>query len=218
MRRPPPDSLDRFTAPRVGDAPITRFDGHGLGQEPNNLAAIGSLTGYRTLRWGRNVELIVTDQRSYRSEEPTDMEEAKALSTEDFPEMIPQQAMEILDAAREYNHGKPPATVRSVDGSVEIPNVWKARPPQTVLGAEQKIWFLERLKSSKATWKIWGNTTATLDMRADPQNLPAGLTRSWPWLGYAGFGGGHHSTAYPERGDIYHFTLKHWTTPFPTLA
>jgi alkaline phosphatase D len=38
--------------------------------EPNNLLAINSLKGYRALRWGRNVELIVTDKRSYRSEEP----------------------------------------------------------------------------------------------------------------------------------------------------
>ena len=36
-------SLDRFDAPAVIDAPIERFDDHGLGQEPNNLAAIGSL-------------------------------------------------------------------------------------------------------------------------------------------------------------------------------
>ena len=218
MRRPNADSLDQFNGPRLVDAPITKFDDHGLGQEPNNLAAIGSLTGYRALRWGRNVELIVTDQRSYRSEEPTDMEEAKALSTDDFPEMIPQEAMEILDAAREYNRGNPPATIRSLDGKVEVPNIWKTRPPQTVLGAEQKAWFLERLKSSKAAWKIWGNTTATLDMRADPQNLPEGLTRHWPWSGYAGFGGGDHSTAYVERGEIYDFVLKNGITGFATVA
>ena len=42
---------------------------------------------------------------------------------------------------------------------------------QTVLGAEQKAWFLDQLKTSTATWKIWGNTAGTLDMRADPQNL-----------------------------------------------
>jgi alkaline phosphatase D len=217
MRRPHADS-DRFTAPTVVDAPISKFDDHGLGQEPNNLAAIGSLKGYRALRWGRNVELMVTDQRSYRSEEPTDTEEAKALSSDDFPEMIPEQAMEILDAARQYNGGNPPATIRSVDGTVEVPNLWKARPPQTVLGAEQKVWFLRRMKSSKATWKIWGNTTATLDMRADPQNLPQGLTRRWPWLGYAGFGGGDHSTAYVERGEIYDFVLENGITGFATIA
>ena len=31
-------------------------------------------------------------------------------------------------------------------------------------------------------------------MRADPQNLPAGLTKPWPGAGYAGFGGGDHGT------------------------
>ena len=52
---------------------------------PNNLAAIGSLTGYRAMRWGANVELIITDQRSYRSEEPSGMEEASPLSTQTTP-------------------------------------------------------------------------------------------------------------------------------------
>ena len=46
--------LATFNAPRLVDAPITSFDDHGLGQEPNNLAAIHSLRGYRALRWGRN--------------------------------------------------------------------------------------------------------------------------------------------------------------------
>lgn len=218
MRRPGEPSLDEFHPPRVVDAPIAKFDEHGLGQEPNNLAAIGSLTGYRALRWGRNVELIVTDQRSYRSEEPTDMQEAKALASDDFPEMIPQNAMEILDAARTYNQVNPPATIRSVDGKIEIPNVWRERPAQTVLGAEQKAWFLDRLSRSSATWKIWGNTTATLDMRADPQNLPQGLTKPWPWAGYAGFAMGDWSTAYVERGEIYDHVREHGITGFATVA
>jgi alkaline phosphatase D len=218
MSRPTSDSLEWFNGPKVEDAPVIKFDDHGLGQEPNNLAAIGSLRGYRALRWGRNVELIVTDQRSYRSEEPTDMAEAKPLANDAFPEMLPQEAMEIVDAARAYNDGNPPATIRSADGSVEIPNVWKQRPPQTILGAEQKTWFLKRLKESKATWKIWGNTTATLDMRADPQNLPEGITKAWPWAGYAGFGIADWSTAYTERAEIYDFVHEHEITGFATVA
>ena len=98
------------------DAPVSQFDDHGLGIETNNLAAVDSLKGYRALRWGRNVELIVTDQRSYRSEEPTGMEQAKPLLSDDFPQMMPQQAMEILDAARAYNNGNPPAAIRSTKG------------------------------------------------------------------------------------------------------
>lgn len=87
-------------------------------------------------------------------------------------------------------------------GSREIANFRKEQPPTTLLGAEQKAWFFERLQKSKATWKIWGDTVATLDMRADPQNLPAGLTKPWPGSGYAGFdaktGAGDHSTAYVD--------------------
>jgi alkaline phosphatase D len=149
ITKPSGPSLDRFDPPRVLDTPVTRFDEHGLGQEPNNLAATGSLKGYRALRWGRNVELIVTDQRSYRSEEPTDCPEAAPLSNDDFPEFIPEDAMEILDAGKTYNGGRPPASI--LFGSVEIANFYRDRPAQTILGAEQKAWFLERLRSSKAT-------------------------------------------------------------------
>jgi alkaline phosphatase D len=216
MAKPSGPSLDRFDPPHVADAPITHFDEHGLGQESNNLVAIGSLKGYRALRWGRNTELIITDQRTYRSEEPTAQEEAKQLTSNDFPEMIPQEAMEILDAARTYNNGQPPASVRF--GSVEVPNFTRERPAQTILGAEQKTWFLERLRRSEATWKIWGNTTATLDMRADPQNLRPGITKPWPGVGYAGFGGGDHSSAYVERGEIYDFVQNHGITGFATVA
>jgi alkaline phosphatase D len=216
MRKPSGASLDKFEAPHVVDAPIGKFDQHGLGIEPNNLAAINSLKGYRALRWGRNVELIVTDQRSYRSEEPLDREEAKAFSSEDFPEFVPEEAMAILDAGRSYNGGNAPAFIRY--NGTDIPNFCKNAPAQTILGEEQKRWFLQQLRKSEATWKIWGNTTATLDMRADPQNLPSGLTRPWPGAGYAGFGGGDHSSAYVERGEIYDFIRDHGITGFATVA
>ncbi|MGA2812658.1 MAG: alkaline phosphatase D family protein [Candidatus Acidiferrum sp.] len=216
IAKPSGPSLESFDPPQVVDAPIARFDEHGLGQEPNNLAAIGSLKGYRALRWGRNVELIVTDQRSYRSEEPMGQNQAKALASEDFPEFMPEDAMEILDAGRTYNNGQPPESIRF--GEVEIANFSKDRPAQTILGAEQKAWFLERLRSSKAAWKIWGNTTATLDMRADLQNLPRGVGRPWPGTGYAAFPGGDHGTAYVERGEIYDFVQANGVTGFATVA
>jgi alkaline phosphatase D len=216
ISKPSGPSLDRFEAPPVVDAPVIDFDEHGLGIEPNNLTAINSLKGYRALRWGRNVELIVTDQRSYRSEEPLDRTEAKAFVSEDFPEFVPEEAMAILDAGRSYNGGKAPAFIRY--GGTDIANFRKDSPAQTILGDEQKKWFLERLRSSKATWKIWGNTTATLDMRADPQNLPPGLTKPWPGAGYCGLGGGDHGSAYVERGEIYDFVRDQAITGFATVA
>jgi len=212
----PADSLEQFHPPRVSDAPIAHFDDTGLGQEANNLAALASLTGYRTLRWGRHVDLIITDQRSYRSEEPTGLAQADVFSSKDFPEFVPQEAQEILDAGRAYDGGKPPTVIRY--GDKDVPNFRHDSPPQTILGATQKAWFLDQLKASKATWKIWGNTTATLDMRADPQNLPPGLTKPWPGAGYAGFGGGDHSSAYIERAEIYDFVARQGITGFATVA
>ncbi len=208
--------LATFKPPPVVDSPIARFDKNGLGQEPNNLAAIHSLRGYRALRWGRNVDLIITDQRSYCSEDPNEDREAKRLATEDFPQWMPQEALEILDAGRDYDSGQPPGSIKF--GEIEIANFRKDRSPRTILGIEQKAWFLERLRTSKATWKIWGNTTATLDMRTDPQNLPPGLGKPWPGAGYATFTGNDWSTAYTERAEIYDFVHRHKITGFATVA
>ena len=216
MSRPNSSSLEKFEPPHVVDTPVTSFDDHGLGTEPNNLTALRSLKGYRAVRYGKNLELIVTDQRTFRSEDPMGMVESNAFSSDDFPELVPQEAMEILDAGRTWNGGKPPATIRY--GGTDVPNFFKDRPAQTILGAEQMAWFLEKLRASKATWKIWGNTTATLDMRADPQNIPAGVSKPWPGAGYAGFGGGDHSSAYIERAEIYDFVRDHRITGFATVA
>lgn len=72
------------------DTPITTFDKQGLGTEPNNLLPLASVQGYRAVRWGANVELLITDQRSYRSEDPTDRPEADVFPTNDYPELMPR--------------------------------------------------------------------------------------------------------------------------------
>lgn len=220
LYKPSGPSLGQFNPPRVVDAPISHYDDHGLGQEPNNLAAIHSLKGYRALRWGANMELIITDQRSYRSEDPTYRTEAQAFTSSNFPGMVPQEVLEILDAGMSHGKGRPPEKVKY--GSTEIENFQKDQPPTTLLGEEQKAWFLDRLQKSTAKWKIWGNTQATLDMRADPQNLPSGLTTAWPGAGFAGFdanmGTGDHSIAYVERGEIYDFVRDHRIAGFATVA
>jgi alkaline phosphatase D len=216
VAKPSGASLERFDPPRVVDAPVERFDANGLGDEPNNLLAIGSLTAYRALRYGANVELFVTDQHSYRSIDPTGGPEAKVFSSEDFPELIAEEVLRIADAGRTYAGGQPPETIRW-DGK-NVPNFRRDAPPQTILGAAQKKWFLERLGASRAAWKIWGNSQGTLDFRVDPQNLPSGLTRSWPGAGYAGFGGGDHSAAYVERAEIYDFVRDQRIAGFVTVA
>ncbi len=208
-------ALERFFAPRVVNTPVDRFDQSGLGQEPNNLAAIGSLKGYRALRFGRNVELIITDQHSYRSEDPSLRTEVINLSSPDWPGLVPEDVLAILDGGREWNGGRPPETIRF--GDQEIANFRKDQPPQTILGSEQREWFLARLKASRAVWKVWGNSLGTLDWRADPQHLPAGTGTPWP-AGYACFGGGDYGTAYQERSRIYDFIRREGITGFATVS
>jgi alkaline phosphatase D len=209
-------SLEQFSPPEVVDAPIESFDEHGLGQEANNLAAIGSLTGYRALRWGRNVELLITDQRTYRSEDPLGGREAKALQSGSFPELIPEDAATILDAGRSYNRGKPPAELRY--GSVRVANSRRDKPAQTILGAVQKSWFLDCLARSTATWKFWANTIGTLDLRADLQNLGSGVMPPWPSAGYATLALSDFGTAYAERAQIYDWIRDRGVTGFVTVA
>lgn len=56
-------------------------------------------------------------------------------------------------------------------------------------------------------------------MRADFQNLPAGLTKAaWPGAGYADGGGGDWSGCYAERAEVYDFVRDHQITGFATVA
>lgn len=216
VHKPSGPSLDRFDPPAVAEAPVTRLDRNGLGLEPNNLKAISSLIAYRALRYGRNVELFITDQRSFAMEEQTGRPEAAAFSMKEFADFYPEDVQEILDAGVTYGNGNPPDTIHF--GDAAVPNFRKDAAPYTLLGSSQKRWFLDRLKTSHATWKIWGCSVGTLDWRADPQNLPDGLTKKWPSAGYAGFGGGDFGAAYSERGQIYDTIVRHGVTGFVTVS
>jgi alkaline phosphatase D len=199
---PPSGTLERFDPPSVKDVPIKEFDSDGLGVEPNNLTAINSLKGYRSLRYGQHLDLIITDQHSYRSADPFGDPSLEKLGGEEFLGMFPEPAMQVLDGGRSFNNGNPPAEIRFIDA--HVPNPQRNAPPQTILGAKQKAWFKDKLKNSTATWKIWGNSQGALDWRADPQNLPAGLTKeSWPPNTYANLGGSDYGSAYVERAEIY---------------
>src|SRR5437879_13538691 len=124
-------SLEVFSPPQVMDAPIKVFDEHGRVQEINNLAGSNSQKGYRSLRWGRNVELIITDERSYRSEDPGSKLDPTAFFNEDYSQFVPEEVLEILDGGRDYNGGNPPNTIRF--GDQQVPNICKADPAQTLV-------------------------------------------------------------------------------------
>ena len=216
VRKASGPALDRFDGPKVENAPITRLDKDGLGEETNNLAAISSMTGYRAMRFGRHVDLILTDFHSYTMQDPTSRNEADAFDLKAFPELFPQEALEILEAGRTYNGGNPPQSIPL--GSASVENFARNDPAYTVLGRVQKDWLKRKLAASTATWKVWGATNGTLDMRTDPLNLPAGLTTPWPGQGYATFGGGDFSAALTERGELYDFVREAKITGFAVVS
>ena len=85
------------------------FDDDGLGTEANNLAAINSLIAYRALRWGRHIDLILTDQRSFRSRDPGNHDEINPLFEGDTLGFVPEELWAQLDGGRDYANGNPPA-------------------------------------------------------------------------------------------------------------
>ncbi len=204
---------NRFDPPKVTDTPITTFDEHGLGTEANNLAAIRALRLYRALNYGANVDVILTDNRSYRSQSVDDLPGAEKFGYDNFPDAVPFDALEIIDAGKTYNDGHPPATIR-VDGK-DIPNWCKDRPAGTMLGKEQKTWFLETLAASKTRWKVWGNTVGSLDARIDFQNQNV---VPFPDKGYATITTGDWSGYRSERGEIYDFVKMRGITGFTSVA
>jgi alkaline phosphatase D len=215
---PPSGTLDEFGPPAVKNVKVETFDDNGLGTEPNNLIAINSLKGYRALRWGQHLDLIVTDQHSYRSADPfSDPSLDKLGDWEDYNGMFPENVIQVLDGGRTFNGGAPPAELQFKDKKIANPQ--KNAPPQTILGAEQKAWLKDQLKRATATWKIWGSSQGTLESRTDPENLPAGLTKQpWPAGTFANVGGGDYSSAWVERGEIYDLIRDAKITGFAVVS
>jgi alkaline phosphatase D len=208
---------ESFNPPAVTDVKIEKWDENGLGDEPNNLAAINSLIGYRTFSYGPHLDLIITDQHSYRSADPFSDDSLNKLGDwTAYDGWFPEDLQQVLEGGRAINGGKPPAELEFGEG--RIPNPQKDAPPQTILGATQKAWFKDQLRKSKATWKIWGNSEGALDERIDPQNLPAGmLPKPWP-AGFVNASPNDYGCAFLERGEIYDLVRDAKITGFAIVS
>jgi len=104
------------------------------------------LTIYRSFRWGKHLELFLTDQRSYRSdhvipEGPVDVDVAKLTANSSL-------------GARNF-------VLKSGFDPKEV----TAAP--TMLGAKQRDWLVDGVKASSATWKFWGSETQVAQMTVD---------------------------------------------------
>ena len=183
------DSDARDFKPPAGvmDAPFTAPNDDNFVDEPNNEAAVGAITIYRSLRFGKHVELVMTDERSYRSDHAIPEE-----ITSNPPFLAPRNALpavlvNLFDQGKTANGGNPPATI-DLGGGVVVPNLRAASPPGTMLGKQQKDWWKATMMGSNATWKLWGNevTMMRLRIQASAPALPFDLLLSADsWDGYA---------------------------------
>lgn len=131
-----------------------------------NEEAVNSLCIYRQLRWGKYLDIILTDSRSYRSPDCLPSGFASVLGVP----LNPVELVAIADAGKAYNNGSPPDLLPFGDGSVANPA--KNREPGTILGSQQRSWMLAKMAGSTANWKLWGNALPLLPMRLDLSALP----------------------------------------------
>jgi alkaline phosphatase D len=203
-----PGGGDAFEPPEVENAPLQEFGRRGVSPEPNNRAAIQALRIERAFRFGKNVDMILTDNWSYRSP-PAD---TSPFSPANTPYMIDERANDILDQGREYDRGHPPRTIRF--GGEDITNPQVDAPPQAYLGLDQIAWLKQRLLRSRAPWKIWGHSQGTLTWRTDLHNLPAPLRQLWPGEGYAVLNAG----SAVEHAEIFDMIAQEGVTGFAIVA
>lgn len=122
---------------------------------------------YRSMRYGKHVELFLTDQRSYRSDHVIPEGGAPGDKPAGAPETVPAYVevgkIFVNSEVFSRNFVKKPAF-----------DLIEAYVKPTMLGATQKAWFIDAVTSSTATWKLWGNETQLAQMLLDltPFDIP----------------------------------------------
>ena len=182
-----PNEARDFEQPAVIDnAPMRDFGDGFLAMEPNNLAAIRSQTCYRTVRWGAFVDLLVTDNRSYRGPSAHPGYSAEEVEDEQssvsvFPRfsLFHGNLLYTLAEGRDANGGNPPETV-DIKGET-VPNPRLNDPAVSLLGSRQKQWFKKALAASPATWKVWANAEPVMGFRFDADRINPDAGSGFPW-------------------------------------
>jgi alkaline phosphatase D len=189
-------------------APLEALDEHGFADEANNRAAIGSLCIYRSFRWGRQVELLVTDTRSYRTAHAVPAEINQLVSGQDRY-ITPLELVRMMDAGRTFADGNPPKAIPL--GEKVVPNPRWDQPPGTILGDQQKRWLKASLSGSGAKWKVLASSVPMMPLRLDLEQVnPDARTAVFTtdtWEGYL-----------LERQEILSWVEAEGITNFVTLA
>ncbi len=170
-------------------------------ENDGNLAAIGSLTIYRSLRWGCLFELFLVDGRSYRGPPPDVPAFRMARIMARQFATLPTELIAELDAGRTANGGAPREKLSYL--GVEFDNPRRDLPANSMLGGRQRDWLLGRLEASDAQWKLLGLNVGLMRHAFDDSFSPKGQKNGLYWLdGWDGFPGERTqlTTAFRARG------------------
>ena len=168
-----------FEFVEVMDTGPESFDEDHLSEDPNTLAAIGSMTIYRSLQWGKMADLLLLDGRSYRGPRGLDN---SILGSEliAYPRApVDEHLIRIMNAGRTANGGEPPETL--IYEGEEIPNPRIDTPRSSMLGARQKQWLKDSLTRSSARWKFLGNNVPMMRFGWDTTFREYGTRSSIFW-------------------------------------
>ena len=134
-----------------------------------NASFPNDLKIYRAIRYGKHVELVLTDQRSYRADHlipegagPSDQPAGAPPYLTYFTagKLSPNQELGSRNFVKKIGQ----------DGNTGNPTGFdpiEALVKPTMLGAEQKAWLIQTIAGSSATWKFWANETQLLQMALD---------------------------------------------------
>lgn len=170
----------------VNETANVTIDEENFVNNADNVAAINSITIYRSFHFGQWMELVLTDNRSYRSDHPIpeDISGNSPLFI-DARVALPVELINLLDAGKTANNGSPPTFLLLEDF---VLNPRRHSPPGTMLGARQKRWWKETMARSDARWKLWGNSVPLqrflLNVSALGTGLPDAVLTSDTWDGY----------------------------------
>ncbi len=147
------------------------------------FTAIHALRIYRAFQFGKNIDMILTDNRSYMSPPVSD----STVPSFDFGANT-QEVNDILDQGRDYAGGSPPATIRV--GANKVANPQRDAPPQPTsasnkwLGSRRVCAQRTRLGKSGAI-PLARSPSARIRKICHPSSLPLGQAPSMATLNAA---------------------------------
>ena len=107
---------------------------------------------YRSFRFGKHVDLFLTDERSYRDDH-----------------VIPEGPANLTVAKFDENSALGSRNFVLKDGFDPL----EAEAPPTMLGDTQRNWLLDGISNGTATWKFWGGEVQRSQMLVDLSGIEA---------------------------------------------